>query len=107
MSSFTVSMTDKHIAAELFARIESRRKVLKITQADMASRIGVTPKTYRSLKEGTCSLMVLFTVLRQLNLLENLDVLVPSQTVQPADFLRQANSSKVTPMIEQEKERYW
>lgn len=94
MKNFSVSMTDKRVAAELFERIESRRKVLKITQVDMAKRIDVTPKTYRSLKDGTCSVMVLFTVLRQLNLLENLDALIPLQTVRPMDIWKQTNTSK-------------
>ena len=86
-------MTDTVIAEQLFARIEARRKALQITQADMAARVDITPKTYRNLKQGRCSVMVLLMLLRQLNLLENLDALVPQPAVRPTDVWRQTQSS--------------
>lgn len=89
MKTISASMTDKVIAEQLFARIEARRKALGITQADMATRIDITPKTYRNLKSGSCSLMVLLSLLRQLNLLENLNELVPQPAIRPTDVWRQ------------------
>jgi DNA-binding XRE family transcriptional regulator len=93
MKKISAAMTDEVIAEQLFARIEARRKALQITQADMAARIDITPKTYRNLKKGSCSVMVLLTLLRQLNLLENLDSLIPQPTVRPTDVWRQTQSS--------------
>lgn len=92
MNKVSAAMTDSTIAEQLFSRIEIRRKAMKITQVDMAARVDITPKTYRSLKTGSCSVMILLTVLRQLNLLENLEALIPAPTVRPADVWHKIRS---------------
>lgn len=84
MPKITATLTDTAIAAELFKRLEARRKALSLRQAEMAERIAVTPKTYRNIKSGACSLLVLLSALRELNLLENLDTLIPEQQTRPA-----------------------
>ncbi len=89
MSKFSLAMTDTLIASELFIRIERRRKQMGFTQVSLSERVGITPKTYRNLKEGSCSVMILLMVLRELALLENLDVLVPNPSLRPSEVLKQ------------------
>ncbi|WNN47961.1 helix-turn-helix transcriptional regulator [Siccibacter colletis] len=91
MNTFSVAMTDSALAEALFYRLEQRRKGLKITQQTLAERTGITPKTYRSLKAGSCSMLVLIAVLRELQLLENLDLLVPAAQVRPEEVWSKLN----------------
>ncbi len=89
MNTFTNAMTDAALAGALFQRIESRRKAMKMTQLALSEQVGITPKTYRTLKTGSCSVMVLIGVLRELEMLANLDNLVPDPGTRPAEIWNQ------------------
>lgn len=86
MMKINPSLTDERISSELFERIEARRKQLKLTQMELAARLGVTAKTYRSLKHGRCSVLILILALRQLGLLENLEYLIPTEEPHPSQL---------------------
>ena len=59
----TKGMTDAAIAEELYERLEVQRKNLKLTQEDIAQRIGTTRKTYRAMRLGMCKLSMFIAVL--------------------------------------------
>nr|WP_318383013.1 helix-turn-helix transcriptional regulator [uncultured Enterobacter sp.] len=94
MSDFTRTMTDNVLAAMLYKRIESRRKAMKVTQLALAERIGITAKTYRTLKEGKCSVIVLIAILRELQLIENLEALVPTEQTRPGQVWSKMSSER-------------
>jgi transcriptional regulator with XRE-family HTH domain len=89
MKEFSKAMTDGALAETLFERVESQRKAMKLTQLALAERIGVTAKTYRSLKTGSCSVLILIAVLRELQLVDNLNMLLPAQPVRPTEIWSQ------------------
>ncbi|EPF13749.1 MULTISPECIES: helix-turn-helix transcriptional regulator [Cedecea] len=91
MKEFSKTLTDSALAGMLFTRIEARRKTMKITQLMLAERIGITPKTYRSLKTGSCNLLIFIAVLRELQLLDNFNHLIPSPTIRPAEVWSQVS----------------
>ncbi|WP_312948416.1 helix-turn-helix transcriptional regulator [Superficieibacter sp.] len=92
MKDFSAAMTDSALAEALFSKIEARRKSMKITQARIAERVGITPKTYRALKSGSCNVLILLSILRELQLLENLNLLVPDPTIRPTEVWAQVTS---------------
>ncbi|MDO3381095.1 helix-turn-helix domain-containing protein [Gilvimarinus algae] len=94
MTKITNTLTDTAVAEALFERLENRRKAMSITQAQMAERVGVTPKTYRNLRQGHSSLLIFITVLRQLNLLESLESLIPPTQQRPTDLWQREHGQK-------------
>lgn len=62
--------TDDEIAQEISELIKRRRIRLKITQADMAKRTGISQPSYVNFeKTGKISLVRFFKILRQLGML--------------------------------------
>ncbi|MCR5149722.1 MAG: helix-turn-helix domain-containing protein [Clostridiales bacterium] len=72
------------ILIELGQRIKHNRIAMNITQAELAERSGVSPSTEIRIENGEDSKMSNYIcILRALNMLENIDALIPE--VQP-DF---------------------
>lgn len=88
----TKTMTDFAIHKELYQRLEVHRQARGISQEALVDSLGISRPTYARLEKGTCSFGTFIAVLRQLNLLEGLDVLVPEPTVRPSDII--ANNTK-------------
>ncbi|MEN4558418.1 helix-turn-helix transcriptional regulator [Pantoea agglomerans] len=88
----TKTMTDLAILKELYQRLEVYRQARGISQEALVDKLGISRPTYARLEKGTCSFSTFIAVLRQLNLLEGLDVLVPEPTIRPSDII--ANNSK-------------
>ena len=86
-------MTDSAIIAEVYNRLEARRKHQDITQADMAQRLNITPKSYRAISEGKCKLVTFVALVRQCGLIENMESLVPQPTLSPLEVVRKAAKS--------------
>ncbi|MBY6062741.1 XRE family transcriptional regulator [Pseudidiomarina sediminum] len=82
------TLSDKVVIATLYDRIEKRRKTLGWTQAEIAERIGITAKSYRAIKDGGCRLQTFIALLRQLDLIEQLEVLLPEQSETPMQRLQ-------------------
>ncbi|MBK0019545.1 helix-turn-helix transcriptional regulator [Kosakonia sp. S42] len=86
------TMTDLAISKELFNRLEVHRQSRGMSQEALVDSLGISRPTYARLEKGTCSFGTFIAVLRQLNLLEGLDALVPEQTIRPSDII--AGNSK-------------
>ena len=75
---------EKNILAELGQRIKQNRIALNTTQAELAKKCGISPSTENRIESGEDSKMSNYIrILSGLNILGNLDVLIPE--VQP-DF---------------------
>jgi|GEM_PF-4216956 len=94
MSDITKSMTDAAIVSELYERIETRRKNSNITQAEMAERIGITTKSYRAIQKGVCRLTTFVALLRQLDLVENLNGLISTPKISPLQMKFSASTAQ-------------
>jgi len=89
MGKISIAMSDMAVCEELFQRLEQRRKARKLTQKHFAEEyLGVTVKTYRTLREGRCTMTVFLSAIRQLGLIDNLNLLLPEQGVRPTDVLK-------------------
>jgi transcriptional regulator with XRE-family HTH domain len=88
----TKTMTDLAISKELFNRLEVHRQSRGMSQEALVDSLGISRPTYARLEKGTCSFGTFIAVLRQLNLLEGLDALVPEPTIRPSDII--AGNSK-------------
>ncbi|WP_437887428.1 helix-turn-helix domain-containing protein [Phytobacter sp. V91] len=84
----TIAMSDTAIAKELFERLESYRKSRGMSQETLVENLGVSRPTYARLQNGTCSLATFIGVLREMSLLEGLNVLIPNLTVRPSEVFR-------------------
>ncbi|MBU1308586.1 MAG: helix-turn-helix domain-containing protein [Gammaproteobacteria bacterium] len=84
----TEAMSDAAIAYELFERLEHKRKALGLTQEQIASNVGITRKSYGALKSGTTKLATFIAIIRQLELLEQLDTIATSSEFSPMESLR-------------------
>lgn len=84
----TIAMSDVAITKELYERLEAHRKAKGISQEKLVENLGISRPTYARLQKGACSLTVFITVLRELNLLEGLDFLVPIPTQRPSDIIK-------------------
>jgi len=90
MTKITQAMTDAVVTEELFNRLEQRRKDRDLTQKAFAEEyLGVTVKTYRTMREGRCALSLFLVALRQLDLLDNLNQLIPEAKVRPSAVLKE------------------
>ena len=77
------------LLTELGARLQRQRLDRNITQAWLATEAGISLPTLQRLEAGaSVQLTSLLRVLRALNLLGNLDALVPAPTIQPMALLR-------------------
>lgn len=75
---------EKIILAELGQRIKQNRILLNITQVELAEKCGISPSTETRIENGEDSKMSNYIkILSGLNMLSNLDILIPE--VQP-DF---------------------
>ena len=69
---------EKAILIELGQRIKQHRISLDITQAELAEKCGISPSTETRIENGDDSKMSNYIkILFGLNLLDNLDVLIP------------------------------
>ncbi|WP_260513930.1 helix-turn-helix domain-containing protein [Serratia fonticola] len=94
----TIAMSDTAIAKELFERLESYRKSRRISQETLAENLGISRPTYARLQNGTCSFVTFIGILREMNLLEGLNVLIPNPTVRPSDVFK-AQKRQRRPMV--------
>ena len=70
------------ILAELGNRIRDLRISLNMTQKELAQKAGVSPKTMERIENGeNVKIENLLNVFRAMNILQNLDILIPEQKV--------------------------
>lgn len=79
--------SNEQILKELGQRLKDTRIALSYTQKDMADRAGVSPKTIERIESGeNVRIENLVNLLRAMNLLQNLEILVPEQTLLPTEL---------------------
>lgn len=79
--------SNEQILKELGQRLKDIRIALSYTQKDMADRAGVSPKTIERIEGGeNVRIENLVNLLRAMNLLQNLEILVPEQTILPTEL---------------------
>ncbi len=84
----TNNLTDAAILTELGNRIDRCRLHLHLTQADLAEQAGVSKRTVERLEAGaSVQLSTFIRILRVLNLLQELEKLIPEVGVRPMDML--------------------
>jgi transcriptional regulator with XRE-family HTH domain len=81
--------TDDVILTEIGARIASRRIAMRLTQAGLAAKAGVGKRTVERLENGeSTQLSTLVRIFRALDLLPNLDTMIPEPGIRPMDLLK-------------------
>ncbi len=104
--------TNSLILEEFGKRIKRVRVEKNITRVKLAEHSGVSEKTIARLEQGnTINLDHLFSIMRTLELLENLDQLIPEETISPIK-LQQALASTVVkkrayPIKKKEPSKEW
>lgn len=95
--------TDLQILKVIGSRLSRLRVDSGLTQQDLSKRSGVSKSTIERMESGkSTQLSTLVKVLRELRLLNNLDILIPEQKLTPVDYLnhkrkdRKRASSKST-----------
>lgn len=89
--NITMAMSDAAVAEELYSRLESYRQSRGMTQETLAEKLGISRPTYSRIQKGTCSLTVFLGVLRELNLLEGLNSLIPTPSLRPSEIVKRRN----------------
>lgn len=81
-------LTDEAVLAELGLRLERRRIDAALTQAALAREAGIAKRTLERIESGSgCELATLVRVLRVLQLVDELDALVPEPVASPVALL--------------------
>ena len=84
-----VSKTDGEILKELGGRLRSYRLQMNVTQAELATRAGVSRTTIRDAELGRDSqLSTLVKLLRALGRLGDLDAFLPAPSVSPIQLMK-------------------
>jgi len=82
-------LADDAILAELGERMTRRRIDLQLTQADVAERAGIAKRTVERIESGASAQMLsIIRILRVLELLPDLDAMIPEATARPMDLLK-------------------
>ena len=82
-------MTDEALLQELGRRIAQQRLDRNLSQAQLAEQAGISKRTLERLEAGASAtqLSLILRVLRQLDLLERLDLLIPEPQPSPLALL--------------------
>ena len=82
-------LTDDTILGELGTRLSRRRIELGLSQATLSEQAGVAKRTVERIEAGATSQTVtLVRILRELKLLDRLDVVIPEAGPRPMDMLK-------------------
>ena len=82
-------LSDPAIMKQLGARIKDYRIGMGMRQSDVAKESGVSLNTINKIESGKpVSFVLMISVMRTLNLLENLELLVPESRISPLQLLK-------------------
>jgi len=98
MANINISklLTDDAILSELGARLTRHRIWLQMTQAELANQAGISKRTVERFESGNSTQMsTLIRIFRVLDLMENLDRLIPESSPKPMDLLKQKRKTRV------------
>lgn len=87
--------SDQHVLQQIGARIHQYRLNRNMTQASLAEEAGISKSTIERLEDGrSVQLQKLIRVLRVLDLVDNLDTLIPEPAVSPLQQLNLSGRSR-------------
>jgi len=82
------TLTDESILAEIGERVARRRLELHLTQAALAKEAGVAKRTLERVEAGaSAQLTTIIRLFRELNLLPNLDQMLPESKPGPIEVM--------------------
>jgi transcriptional regulator with XRE-family HTH domain len=89
-------MSDEALLQELGHRVARLRLERNLTQAQLAEQAGISKRTLERLEAGAAAtqLSLFLRVLRQLDLLERLELLLPEQKPSPIALLQQKEGGR-------------
>ena len=103
-------MTDEAVLKVLGRRIAERRLAKNLTQNDLAVQAGVSKSTVVRIEDGASTQLANLTrILRDLELLPNIDLLIPETPISPVELVKRGGmqrkraSRKKTPQVPQKK----
>ncbi|GHS86599.1 hypothetical protein FACS1894201_07540 [Bacteroidia bacterium] len=83
------SLSNMAIVQEIGKRIKAYRLKKKLTQQNLADRAGISIFTIAQIEKGkSVSLGMLLPVLRELRLLDNLEMLLPEMGISPIERIK-------------------
>lgn len=78
---------NQRIMVELGERLKDNRILMPLTQKEMAERAGVSLRTVERIENGeNVKIENILNYLRALNIIQNLEVVIPEQKVMPTDI---------------------
>ncbi len=81
-------LSDKAILLELGKRIQGLRIADNITQSQLAQKTGISKSTIARMEQGaSVQTDSLIRAMRELKIIENLDIAFPQQEVRPMDLI--------------------
>jgi len=89
-------LTDDAVLAEIGHRISSRRVEFNMTQAALAKKAGMSKKTVENVESGASGQMsTIIRIFRVLDLLENVNRMIPETGPKPMLLLKQKRKIRV------------
>lgn len=86
------SINNSEVIIEIGERLRKQRINKKLTQKQLAEKAGLSLFTVAQIEKGnSISLNMLIALLRALQMLDNLQFLVPDQVISPISLLRNKN----------------
>ena len=83
------NLTDSAVLIELGKRIQEQRFALKLSQADLAEKTGVSKRTVERIESGKSTQLSSFVrILRGLELLNQFNTVVPEAVLAPMNILK-------------------
>ena len=94
--SITKLLTDDAILSELGERLTQHRIRLQMTQAQLANQAGISKRTVERIESGySAQMSSIIRIFRVLDLMENLDQLIPESGPKPMELLKQKRKIRV------------
>lgn len=96
---FSPLLTNEEVLAEMGRRLAAARIRLRLTQAELAAKAGISVRTYRRLEKGAGlgSLEAFVSVLRAFRFLDRLEVLLPPDRPSPSEIFERESRRKPLP----------
>jgi len=92
----TKLLTDETILAEIGQRISTRRVELNMTQAVVAKKAGMSKRTVERIEGGASGqTLSVIRIFRVLDLMDNLDRMIPEQGPKPMDLLKRKRKIRI------------
>ena len=89
------NLIDDVVIEELGKRLQERRFVENLSQAELAENSGVSKRTVERIESGkSIQLSNLIRILRALDLLSSLDVAIPESVERPMDLMKLRGKSR-------------